>query len=202
MSKREVARGRSGFVGAYIKEKRILDIGCAGPQGFMHRFIVQKNKSSEVIGLDIDINNLRGLKNLESDLVLADAEYLPFKLGVFDCVYMGQLIEHLWYPRELLGEVNRVLREGRIIVIDTPNVYSLDRILSFVLKGKDSLGDPDHKIFYTPASLCRLLGEIGFKVIEITSDKKFTFLRNRLDLDFPPFRWLGSHTCVAAKKVD
>ncbi len=84
--------------------------------------------------------------------------------------------------------------------MDTPNIYNLNRILRFVLKGKDSFGDPDHKIFYTPASLSKLLNTVGFEVIEITSDAKIGIIKKEVILNFPPFKRLGSHLCLIAKK--
>lgn len=204
MGSKEFGKGRLGFVKLYVKGKRILDIGCAGSNGFMHRIIIENNKSSEVVGLDIDFNNLKKLKKFSNELILADAEHLPFKDAVFDCVYMGELIEHFWSAKELLSEANRVLKDGGVICLDTPNVYSINRIIRFVLKGKDSLGDPDHKIFYTPASLSKLLNTAGFEVIEVTSDKKikigFLSIGKEVILNFPPFKWLGSHLCLVAEK--
>ena len=197
---KQFGKGRSKFVKKYVKGGKILDIGCAGSSGFMHRIIIKKKKSSEVIGLDINSNNLKKLKGLSSELILADTEHLPFKSESFDCIYMGELIEHFWSAQELLNEANRVLKPGGIICLDTPNLYNLNRILRFVFRGQDSLGDPDHKIFYTPASLSKLLNSAGFEVIEVTSDAKVGIVGKEVILNFPPFSWLGSHLCLVAKK--
>lgn len=198
-------KGRSEFVKLYVKGKKILDIGCAGSNGFMHKIVIENNKSSEIIvGLDADSNNLKKLEGFSNELVVADAERLPFKDATFDCVYMGELIEHFWAAHGLLSEANRVLKTGGVICLDVPNVYSINRIIRFILKGMDSLGDPDHKIFYTPASLSKLLNTAGFEVIEVTSDAKikigFLFIGKEVILNFPPFKWLGSHLCLVAKK--
>ena len=201
----DFGKGRSEFVKSYVKGKKILDIGCAGSNGFMHKTIIENNKSSEaIVGLDADFNNLKKLKGFNNELISATAEHLPFKDAIFDCIYMGELIEHFWSTHELLSETNRVLKSGGVICLDTPNVYSINRILRYVLKGTDSLGDPDHKIFYTPASLSKLLNTAGFEVIEVTSDAKikigFLFIGKEVILNFPPFKWLGSHLCLVAKK--
>ena len=110
--KNKFRKGRSGFVKSYVEGKNILDIGCAGVDGSLHKIIIENNKSSEVIGLDIDYNNLKKLKGFSNILVIADAENLPFKSGFFDCVYMGELIEHFWSAQCLLIEVSRVLKKG------------------------------------------------------------------------------------------
>ena len=86
--------------------------------------------------------------------------------------------------------------------MDTPNVYDISRTLRFVFKRKDTLGDPDHKILYTPASLSKLLNYTGFEIIKAgTPGKKLEFLGKKVILIFPPFNWLGSHLCIVAKKT-
>jgi len=194
-------KGRSRFVSKHVGGKKILDIGCAGANGFMHRDIVGNNRASVVVGLDSDLRGLARLKGNRSELILASAEFLPLQDASFDCVYLGELIEHFWSAERLLREVKRVLKIGGKICLDSPNVYSLDRILRFVLRGEDSLGDQDHKVFYTPASLSRLLQSIGFQLIEITSDGKIPFAGKERILSFPPFKWLGSHLCLVAQKI-
>lgn len=195
------AKGRSVFVNKHVEGKKILDIGCAGSNGFMHRNIIDNNKASTVVGLDNNLKNLTKLKGNRGELILASAELLPFQDDSFDCVYLGELIEHFWSAERFLREIKRVLKIGGKMCLDSPNVYSLERILRFVLKGEDSLGDQDHKIFYTPASLSRLLQSMGFQMIEITSDGKIPFVRKEITINFPPFKWLGSHLCLAAQKI-
>ena len=201
---KRTGKGRSEFVRRYVTGKIILDVGCAGSGGFiMHKVIVTRNKSSLIVGLDISLGRLKERLALNSKLVLADAEHLPFRSASFDCVYMGEIIEHFWYSRQLLEEVCRVLKDNGILCLDTPNVYSIERILRFVLKGKDSLGESDHKIFYSPASISKLLEDVGFAVITITTDAKIvSFMGKVIFLDCPPFRWLGSHLCIAARKSE
>jgi ubiquinone/menaquinone biosynthesis C-methylase UbiE len=194
-------KGRSKFVRKHVRGKRILDIGCAGANGLIHKNNVDNNRASLVVGLDNNLRNLAKLKGNRSELILASAECLPLQDASFDCVYLGELIEHFWSAEKLLREVKRVLKISGKICLDTPNVYSLERILRFVLRGEDSLGDQDHKIFYTPASVSKLLQNIGFQMIEITSDGKIPFARRELTISFPPFKWLGSHLCLVAKKV-
>jgi len=198
---KRLKKGRSGFACKYIKGTKILDVGCGGSAGAMHQVILESNATSQVVGIDIDSAHLRKLKSFSSNLVLGSAEKLPFKSASFDSIYIGELIEHFWSGEGLLSEAHRVLKEGAVIALDTPNVYSLERIAGFVLKGKDSLGDPDHKLFYTPASISKTLNKAGFEVITVTSDRKFSIAGKMINMDFAPFRWLGTHLCVAARKV-
>ncbi len=47
---------------------------------------------------------------------------LPFADGEFDCVISFQVIEHIKDDRRFVAEVWRVLREGGIFIVSTPNI--------------------------------------------------------------------------------
>jgi SAM-dependent methyltransferase len=49
---------------------------------------------------------------------------LPFPAGSFDCIHAGEIIEHLFSPDLLLGEISRLLKPDGYAVITTPNLAS------------------------------------------------------------------------------
>jgi len=82
----------------------ILDLGC----GYLpdHRRYAFGEYS---IGIDIHVGNAD---------ILASAEHLPFKKGVFDFVYCMNLLEHLENPFRTLKEIREVMRDkGEILII-------------------------------------------------------------------------------------
>lgn len=55
---------------------------------------------------------------------------LDFQSDVFDCVYSGEVIEHLYNPDNMLIELNRILKPGGLLIVTTPNMNSwISRIL-------------------------------------------------------------------------
>ncbi|MFQ5617209.1 MAG: class I SAM-dependent methyltransferase, partial [Anaerolineales bacterium] len=89
-------------------------------------------------GLDISRNMLhRCQKNLhkwgrEAELIHGDAQFLPFRDGVFDVVYHVGGIQFFDAPREGIREMLRAAKPGgRIWVID--ETYSLPRTLKRAL---------------------------------------------------------------------
>ncbi len=58
-------------------------------------------------------------------LVAAEAEQLPWTVGVFDHVVADSLIEHLDDPDATLAEAFRVLRPGGSLVLWSPNRWSV-----------------------------------------------------------------------------
>lgn len=94
------------------KHKSILDVGCA--DGFMFRDL-----NLNVVEVDIKYmfpDKYRG----KVKFLLADAHNLPLKDKSFECVILGEVLEHVSDPVRVLREARRV---GRYIYITTPNEY-------------------------------------------------------------------------------
>ncbi|MCD6264261.1 methyltransferase domain-containing protein, partial [Candidatus Bathyarchaeota archaeon] len=60
-------------------------------------------------------SKLREVQNL--DLLLSDADYLPFKEEVFDAVFAITLLQNLPEPRKTLSEAMRVAKPEAPIVV-------------------------------------------------------------------------------------
>ena len=189
---------RAEFILNNLKGNDVLDIGCAGHKGLVHQKIRSSGKC--VIGLDIDNEEIVKLSKAGGDYTTADAEYLPFKNESFDTVVLGEVIEHFSYPNRLLEECHRVLRSNGSLCITTPNVYSIDRMLRYIITGKDTVGAPDHKVLYTPAVLFSLLQRIGFSIEVCTTVRKFVFRGRLITWKLPVFKHLGGYLCVVAQK--
>ena len=81
--------------------------------------------------------------------------------GSFDLVYSGQSIEHV--PVEVadtvLAEVNRVLRPGGVLALDTPN-STVCRLQ------QPHFVNPDHDYEYTHREMVEKLDKAGFDILE------------------------------------
>lgn len=185
-----------------IKEKeisRILDVGNLGCGGAIHDKLVEMITCGEVFGLDITDQKSVG-KNYGHQYQ-GRAEEMPFDDNFFDVVYMGEVIEHTWHPFEVLSEIHRVLRPDGLLVFDTPNIYSLSRMVRYLIKGRDiTIAEPGHKIFFSRAVLETLLSDAGFEILTLTTDNKFTIKGRTFVLPkFGSFNFMGEHLLVSAK---
>jgi SAM-dependent methyltransferase len=123
-------RGSKWFLTAYWSRElrkriaahaRVLEVGCG--VGF---FVSRVAKNFSCVGLDIAFPALsvarrqRGLRSV----VCADAEALPCRHGSFDAVVAFDVIEHLHCPENFLAEASRVLRDGGLLILTTPNPES------------------------------------------------------------------------------
>jgi ubiquinone/menaquinone biosynthesis C-methylase UbiE len=95
-----------------------LDVGCG--TGLLFQRITEK--SARVIGLDISRKTLTNAKKRAKEfrnvqLVLADADHMPFNNGLFDGVYAFTVIQNMPNPEDTLAEMRRITKRGSTVVV-------------------------------------------------------------------------------------
>ncbi len=106
------ALARKLFLCSLLKENLqalTLDIGCS--DGHYKPYI------NKYVGLDIALARLKKFKGRR---VWAIAEHLPFKKGVFDRIFMSELLEHTWERKKILNDCHRILKDDGILIISVP----------------------------------------------------------------------------------
>lgn len=96
----------------------ILDMGCGTGLLFDHVAC----KVERVVGLDFSKSMLKiAKKRAENfnniDLVLADADYAPFKEGIFSHIFAVTLLQNQPNPRKTLKEMKRIAERNALIVV-------------------------------------------------------------------------------------
>lgn len=76
------------------------------------------------IGIDIDVERVRQAREVNIEAYACDlsVERLPLDDETVTCVYMGEVIEHLFDPDHAVEELIRVTKKGGTIVFTTPNL--------------------------------------------------------------------------------
>jgi uncharacterized protein (TIRG00374 family) len=103
----------------------ILDIGCGSGVQLRALGITYPKI---LIGMDLNRNALLFAKKKgipESEFIIADAQYLPFRQRSVNKIICAEIIEHLHEPEKIIQETQRVLNDGGRIVISTPNEHSI-----------------------------------------------------------------------------
>ncbi|MHA1651716.1 MAG: class I SAM-dependent methyltransferase [Candidatus Helarchaeota archaeon] len=151
----------------------ILELGC-GPGLYLEEFILNGHI---VIGVDFSFNMLRisknKLKEIEYNafnLILADAEHLPFREGIFDIINCIEVLRHLPAPSKTIWkvfkEVQRTMKNQGSFLISIPNILFPLNIVSIVY-------------YIIPRSLMRLFNKkIGFHYNQNFSFPHFPVLYN------------------------
>lgn len=78
----------------------------------------------------------------------------------FDIILMGDVIEHLRDPLELMRVVQRILKPGGAVLISTPNIAErAGRLLQ--------IKPNEHLYYFSPATITSLLRKAGFDVVGV-----------------------------------
>lgn len=148
----------------------LLDVGC----GNGRHSLLAAGKVKEVIGFDVDKSQLkiavaearrRGINNVEFEYGSAEKK-LPYRSNSFDKVLFFGVLEHLYSRKEVLSEVNRVLKRNGRLLLGVPNETTGWKKLQMRV-GIHHFTDPDHKVEFTRESILELLTETGFVVKKI-----------------------------------
>ncbi len=132
----------------WIKEKSCLDIGAG--DGCITKLLGIK-------GVDDEEEAVRLAQVMGADVILGDAYRLPFKSGEFESAFMGDVLEHMKYPKKALHEMRRVITTYFYIASPTP-------------EGKDKF----HYKEWNEEELKELIETHGFELIEM-----FTVLKDK-----------------------
>lgn len=150
-----------------IPEKsRVLDIGCSSGN-FGEE--LQKAKNCEVIGVDLDADDVkRAAKVLKSAYVM-NIETDDFrKLGKFDRIIFADVIEHLVDPVDSLKRTKKLLKPGGQVMFSIPNMAHMGTRL-MLLTGKFGYGetgllDKTHLHFYDEDEVRRVFNDAGYGI--------------------------------------
>lgn len=150
---------------------RLLDVGC-GKGYFLN---AAKEQNFDVVGLDISqsgINHAVVTLELDARVGSIGAEVPLDWIGAFDVVTLWATLEHVADPPSILRGINRCLRPGGWLILDTglggAPLHSL-------LPGYSQWFDaPEHLWVFTAVSLKHLLTQAGFETRSID----YNFERN------------------------
>lgn len=123
--------------------KRIVDVGggygriCPILKDFADQVTLAEPSSQQ---LDIAKEFLKG--NMGIDMVLAQADKLPFEDESIDLVTVVRVIHHLPDPTEEFAEIARVLKPGGYLFIEFANYANFKNRVKHVLKAKRMPHEP------------------------------------------------------------
>jgi len=149
--------------------KTVLDIGCGN--GAIARELAALGL--DVVGIDPSESGIAGARQhcpqgkfyhlgiYDSPDEVAETE--------FDFAVSTEVVEHLFYPRELPRFARAKLRKGGLLAVSTPH-HGWAKNVAISLLGKwdhhhNPLWDGGHIKFWSKATLGQLLEEEGFEVV-------------------------------------
>jgi len=150
--------------------RRVLDVGCgAGRLGEA----LKQRQEAHVVGIELDERAAAAARHRMDDVVVGDVESPDLALpeGHFDCIVLGDVLEHLRDPAAVLRRLRPVLAEGGVLVASIPNARH-HTVVSGLLDGdwtyvSTGLLDADHLRFFTRREIEKLLTRAGFEIAEV-----------------------------------
>ncbi|MFZ5433329.1 MAG: glycosyltransferase, partial [Calditrichota bacterium] len=158
--------------------KRVLDVGCG--QG-MTGGLLRAERKIEVVGLEIHPEVANVAEQHLSRVIIGDLETmdLPITDGYFDCIIMGDVLEHLVDPWTSLKKLLRVLHPTGTIIASVPNIRNLG-IIKKLLEGSwtyEEWGilDKTHLRFFAYKNMLEMFEQAGLDVslAEVVRDPLF-----------------------------
>lgn len=154
--KRATFRFNVATLESFIDRGRILDIGCG------HGFFLQELDPSrwQRIGLDMAEAAARETRKTGIEVHCTNLERANFPEASFDAITAFHLLEHVFDPRGLLGEVYRILKPGGFIYLELPDMGSVParmfkRNWWYIMRF--------HTYYFSRRTLGELLRSLGFK---------------------------------------
>ncbi|MCE9629067.1 MAG: class I SAM-dependent methyltransferase [Candidatus Vogelbacteria bacterium] len=146
------------------QNKMVLDIGCR--DGALTSFFVEGNK---VLGVDVDSISLLRAKerlNIETTILDLHGNWAEISGRSFDCVVAGEVLEHVYYPEEVIKKVRGHLNSGGVFIGSVPNPFNFKNRLRYLLGSKKGtpLSDPTHINHFHINELRSVLGKYFSKV--------------------------------------
>ena len=171
---------------AYIIDQQLkgkagsfLDVGCG--EGFAMNFY--NNKSWEVHGIDFSEYgilkfNPEVINNFEKGDIYTSIENKISCQEKYDIVWVGNVLEHVLDPLNMLGRLKLLLSMDGVMVITVPNDGSAYQQLLLDNKYVDRqwwIAYPDHLSYFNYQSLINTTSNAGLHCFELISDFPIDF---------------------------
>ena len=168
----------------------VLDIGSAtGENG---KYLIENNIASQVIGVEIDESMAELSRGKLTNLIVGNIEsqeiknQLPSNL-YYDFILLGDVLEHLNNPWELLNYLTALLKPEGQVIISLPNVQHIEVFIQVFLKGKwpynqRGIFDKTHLRWFTYKNIIELINSSNLSIVKL--ERNFRF-RDKQGSKFP-----------------
>jgi len=134
--------------------------------------MIAKNKCVEILNMDIEETELH------------------YERGFFDCIILGNVLEHMKEPGILLTSLNKYLSDDGFLIYSVPNIVNWhSRMTIFLGKfeySESGVFDKTHLRFYNFNSAKKLAEDAGYRIAWLDVTPSVYIFKERLN-----FLWYG-----------
>ncbi len=178
--------------------KTVLDVGCSN--GTFGQSVKKRFESVKIIGLEANSKMVEIAKEKLDEVRQVNLNEVNlsglFSDQKFDCIVMGDILEHLVNPWKLVKQASSLLTENGVIITSLPNVRHFSTILSLTFKGglpyrERGIHDKSHLRFFTRKNILEMFEEAGLKVVKEKRNKRLIEGGSRLNILARYMDWPG-----------
>jgi glycosyltransferase involved in cell wall biosynthesis len=143
---------------------RVLQVGTA--TGFLTAEM--KALGCNIVGVEQDNEMAELARQYCSNLIVGDIERLDLsKQRPFDAIILGDVLEHVRNPQEVLTKLKTLLKPGGKVLLSLPNPNFWIRFLGRFKRNRVGILDESHLRFFTLASSKKLVMDSGLDIIHV-----------------------------------
>ncbi len=163
---------------------KVLEIGCG--DGRLAN-ILSIRKKCRVFCVEKDFKMARIGNNKCVEILNIDIENmeLPYENESFDCIVLGNVLEHFKEPSKILADLKKYLSYKGFIIYSVPNIvnwYSRLTILSGKFEYTETgVFDKTHLRFYNLRSAKKLAIDAGYRIIWLDVTPSIYFFKESLN---------------------
>jgi len=176
---------QASIIERYVSKGRFLEIGC-GTGMFME---IMQRRGWQVWGTEVSTYAVESCKRKGLRVLNTDLRGLDFPPGYFNCIMLGQVIEHLSDPSSIIKKVWELCAKGGLVVVSTENAEGLSSKIETFIRGPlqteigkavikkffgryprgfyGRISPPVHLFYFSEKTLSLILRKHGFKIIRI-----------------------------------
>jgi len=148
--------------------KKILEIGCS--TGFLSKHLIARG--SQVVGVENNPESAALAAQVCERVIVGDIEDEAIQVQIteqFDGILLGDVLEHLLSPENLLEKIReKWLAPGGRVVISIPNsghwIFRREVLWGRFPYRERGLFDRTHLRFYTRRSLWKMIASAGYEI--------------------------------------
>lgn len=152
---------------------RILDIGCAAGQLAGTLRATRPSVKLEIVGIEVSPEAAKAAAATVDTVILGNIESIPLEFEkYFDCVILGDVLEHLVDPWSAVRKVEMLVRNSGTVIASIPNVQNW-RVIVDLIRGRweyreFGIMDSTHLRFFTKKAIHALFIGSGLLVTQIS----------------------------------
>ena len=157
----------------WIEQERpgeVLEIGTA--TGYLSSEMT--DRGCVVTGIEQDPQMAEIARQYCREMIVGDIESMDLsKLGQYDAIVFGDVLEHLRNPREILEKTSGLLKPGGKVLMSLPNVANIWVRLNLLFGrfnySRVGILDETHLRFFTLQTMKQLAADSGFDVVSVNA---------------------------------